>query len=158
MRKQQNNDRFVWVLVVLLVITATVFFFFGPGQQYKNQVIQNFTGQPGVPVYAPQGGLISGFPKSLILDAQAQVSGSYGISYSSDTNQYTAEWNSPNSMENLYNVYLNYLQSNQWQIVNRSTQYPNSKGLYATSGSADVSVAITAQVNGSHVILSYLMK
>ncbi len=110
------------------------------------------------PSYAPSGQLVAGFPKALVLDQAAQISSSYSINYSASTNQYTAEWNSPSSMASLYGQYKSYFQTNGWKITNDVTKYSASRGLYATKGSAEASVAIMQQGKGSQVIVGYLMK
>lgn len=142
-----------WILVVaaVAVIVAIVFYArSGPRSAAPSSV--------GVPVYAPQGELTPGFPKQLVLDSAAAVTNSYSIDYSSTTNQYTAAWDSSSSMSSLYYTYKAYLPANGWAIVNDTTKYPASRGLYAQNASSDVSVAIIAQTTGSQVFVSYLTK
>jgi hypothetical protein len=110
-------------------------------------------------LHAPQGQVAAGFPKELILDKGVQVSNSYTVSYSSTTNQYTVQWNSPSTAASIYNSYFAYLPTHGWTITNRFTTHPGMLGLYATktsaTSSASVSVTITVQSTGSQASASY---
>ena len=114
------------------------------------------------PVYANKGSVVPQFPKELILDAAAKVANSYSVNYAASLNQYTAVWNSSSSMTALYNQYKAYFLANGWTITNDMTNYSFSRGLYATKGAAEASVAIVQQgkngKNGSQVTVSYLTK
>lgn len=141
----------VWVGVAVVVIALFAVVFWRP------HASQPSTNTP-TPVFAPQGQLVPQFPKSLILDSAAAVSGSYSVNYSSSTNQYTAEYNSSSSMATLYASYKQYLPANGWTITNDSAQYARSRGLYATNASSDVTLTIIPQGSGSQVTISYVTK
>ncbi len=142
----------VWVGVVVVVLAVVLAFVWRPSSKQPAS-----SGGPA-PVFAPQGQLVPQFPKSLILDSNAAISGSYSINYSSSTNQYTAEYDSSSTMASLYAQYKQYLPANGWAITNNITKYSSSRGLYASNASSDVSVAIVSQVNGSRAIITYLIK
>lgn len=154
MKDNKHHDFVLWLIVVLVAITAAAFFVFpnGGGQEY---VSQTSTGQPNpnAPTYSPTG-QVAGLPAELGF-SQNQTSSNYGMSYSATTNQYTAEWDSSSSMITLFNDYKTYLTSNGWTITNQ-TSLNGLYGLYASNPSSTVNVAITPDGNGgSNVDLSY---
>jgi len=131
----------VGVFIVLVAVVITVF-------------LVKRGKAPGT-VFAPAGQMISGFPKELLLSG-AKLSGSYAINYSSSMNQYTATWESTSSVAELYNYYLAFLKGNNWDILNRFTQYSNSRGFSVAHGSSTATIAISSQNGGSEVTISYL--
>lgn len=149
----KQKKAWIWIGVAIVIVVVGILIIWA---------VQKPSSQPAasnpVPSYAPMGQLVAGFPKELILDPAAQIGTSYSINYSASTNQYTAQWNSSSSMTSLYGQYKSYLQTNGWTITNDVTKYSASRGLYATQGSAEVSVAIMQQGKGSQVIVGYLMK
>jgi hypothetical protein len=149
-----NNSKriWVWVGVVVVVAAVVVWFVWKP-----TPAIPPVASNP-VPVYAPQGQLVSEFPSSLIIGTSSVVNGSYAINYSSSTNQYTAEFNSSSSVISLYASYKQYLTTNGWTITNDITKYPTSRGLYASNASSDVTVAIATKNKGAQVTISYVLK
>ena len=110
------------------------------------------------PVYAENGRIASGFPKELILDERGSVSNSYAINYDQNLKQYTTEFDSEQSMEELYDAYRAYFEESGWTIVNAITKYPGSRGLYAKKGQTDASVAILDNDRSSKVVISYVVK
>ena len=83
---------------------------------------------------APKGGLT--FPTQAQTDAAkatvaanwaAAISGSYSINYSSSTNQYTAQYDSSNTLVSLYNSYKTYFGTNGWMVTNSSSIKSASK-------------------------------
>ncbi|HUC02136.1 MAG TPA: hypothetical protein VMA75_04540 [Candidatus Paceibacterota bacterium] len=110
------------------------------------------------PVYAPQGQLVSQFPKDLILDTNAAVGGSYSIAYSTSTNQYTAEYDSSSSMATLFGDYEAYLSNSNWQLTGSLTTQPTYEVLTATQGADQLQVVIESEGSGSHATITYLVK
>lgn len=118
-------------------------------------------GQPRmIPVttVAPQGQLVPQFPPSLILDPSAEINGSYAISYSSSTNQYTAEYDSSDTVSTLYKNYLSYLPSNDWTISGSNTTIPTLDVISATQGSNQLQVMIATKNKGSQVTITYVVE
>jgi hypothetical protein len=117
--------------------------------------------RPSAPrvTFAPQGQLIAGFPKDLLLDNAAIVGNSYTIDYTANLNQYTANWTSPSStLDGLYNQYLNYFTKNGWTITN-STNTAVFSGLYAVTSTADANVTMDDLGSGGlKVTVSYVKK
>lgn len=150
-----------WVLIAIAVAAMVGIIWYARmenGAPASRTIATSTSGTPaGSVAFAPNGQLVAGFPKSLILGSAA-VSGSYSINYSSTTHQYTVEWNSSSSMESLYEAYKAYLPSHGWNIVNDITKYAASRGLYARNASSDVSVAVIATGNGSQISIAYLEK
>lgn len=108
---------------------------------------------------APQGELISGFPKTLILDNAAAIADSYTIGYSPNLNQYTASWVSSSSMDGLYARYLQYFTANGWTITNSSTNITAFRGIYAVTSSAESNVTLDdSGAGGLKVTVSYVKK
>jgi hypothetical protein len=112
-----------------------------------------------LPVFAPAGQLIAGFPKELVLDPAAQISKSYAINYSSSTNQYTANWISSSSIDDLYREYLSYFASHGWAVINSSTNTTAFRGIYAVTATEDTNIVINSSgKDGLAVTLSYVKK
>lgn len=144
----------VWMVVVVIVVV---------GLAWYAAIMRQGGGSGGSPqaapaVYAPQGQVIQGFPKQLILDNAAVVNNSYSITYSAGADQYTAQWNSSSSVTALYNAYKQYLPANGWTITNDVATPSWFRGLYATDASGDASIAISAQGKESQVVITYLIK
>lgn len=153
-----NRKTVILIVVAVVILAGIIWYALLAGLRPSPGTASMPSAQPGATAFAPKGELVPGFPQQLILDGNAAISGSYSISYSSTTNQYTAEWNSSSSMTSLYNTYKQYLTANGWTITNDNTQYPNLRGLYAQSASSDVSVALIVQGSGSQVSVTYLAK
>jgi ABC-type multidrug transport system permease subunit len=113
---------------------------------------------PPTPVIAPQGQLVPQFPKSLILDSAAAISGSYSIGYSSSINQYTAEYDSSSTVTSLYNQYKTYLLQNGWTITGTLTSHPTFDVIGASQGANQLQVVISTQGKGSEVTVTYVVK
>jgi len=149
---EDSKRVWVWVgvAVVVVAIVAWAVWQFTPKKQQ----------QPASPVvtFAPQGQLIPQFPKELILDGAAAVSGSYSINYSTSTNQYTAEYDSSSSLVTLYNDYQEYFGDNGWTITNSSGVESTSEigAIFAATSSATVNTTIITKGNGSDVTISYV--
>ena len=154
-----NNAKLVWGWAgVAVVVVAAAFLLWGGsfwsrpgGGGYQNPSVS--------PVYAPQGQLAPQFPKELILDPAAAVSGSYSMNYNANINQYTAIWTSSSSMASLFTKYETYFKGNGWTITNETTQYAALRAIYAKNAAgAAVNVAIVQRDKGSQVTISYLGK
>lgn len=161
------NDRknlWVWVgvaVVVLVVVIGIITWFVHRGQ--KPQL-------GPVPMHAPEGQVVAGFPQDLVMGAKTASSGaesffsgitnSYSIGYSSSTNQYTAEWTSSSTPAALYAKYQDYMTKNGWTVTNHADTTA-LKGIYATNASSSViSVVIVplvpaTQSKGSKVTATY---
>jgi hypothetical protein len=146
-----NDSRriWVWVGVVIVVVVVVLIFVWKPSRKPAFSPI---------PVYAPQGQLVPQFPKGLILDSNAAISGSYSINYSSSTNQYTAEYDSSSSLATLYGKYKTYFENNGWVIKNISKVNAASKigVVYAATSSVNVNVTLIAHGDGSAATISYV--
>ena len=150
-----KDPKRVWVWVGVVVVAVAVAWWI----VWKLNSTQPAPLQSApAPVFAQQGQLVPNFPKNLILDNAAVISGSYSINYSSSTNQYTAEYNSSSSMASLYAQYKQYLPANGWTITNDITKFSSSRGLDATNASSSVAVAVVSEKTGSQVTITYLVE
>jgi hypothetical protein len=147
-----KDSKQIWVWVGVAVVVIVVVFAF----VWKLKPKPVASGP--VPVFAPQGQLTPNFPKDLILDNNAAISGSYSINYSSSTNQYTAEYDSSNTLVSLYNSYKTYFGANGWMVTNSSSIKSASKIgiLIAATSSANVNVTLIAKGKGSEATISYV--
>jgi hypothetical protein len=145
-----KDSKRIWIWVGVVVVVCVVVF-----AVVWKPALKPATGP--VPVYAPQGQLVPQFPALLILDSAAVVNGSYAINYSSSTNQYTAQYNSSDTVASVYASYKQYLPANGWSITNDITKYSTSRGLYASNASSDVAVGIVTQGKGSQVTITYVV-
>jgi len=149
-KSKRRLTRTVVILIVLIIIIIAA----------SVLITKFFPNKPavGVPVYAPKGQLVPQFPSALILDKTSGVSNSYSINYSTTTNQYTAEYNSSNTVKALYNEYSSYVSNNGWTITRALTTYPTFDALSATNGSNQLQVVISMQTKGSHVTITEVVK
>lgn len=108
--------------------------------------------------YAASGELVQGFPSALILDSGAKVSDSYSLGYNAGLDQYTAIFNSNQSLADLYASYQSYFSQNGWTITNQITKYPTSRGVYAQKDKNDASVAIFDETTTRQVTVSYVVR
>ena len=150
--KKDEKRTWAWIGAAV-VILALIAVFSGK--------LGNLTAPAGpsgpTPVYAPQGQLVGGFPKALILDQNAAVSNSYSINYSAGINQYTAQWTSSMSLNNLFSAYQSYFSGNGWKVSNVMA-YPKAKGMHAENASSTVGISITDNVKSRAVTITYVAK
>lgn len=142
----------VWIVLAAIVVAAIVasaFFWTGRKPSYGNS-------SAPTPVYAPTGQAVAGFPSALLIDSGASITKSYSLAYSLTTNQFTVEWNSSSSPQNLAIGYELYFSSNGWRIVTTSTSSPNFRSLYAVGPSGSLNFTASVQPGGSAVIASYV--
>ncbi len=144
---RKDNRQLAIILVAVAIFS--VLFFAG---------YLRYSKKPIAPVYAPKGELIAGFPKELILDSKAKLDESYTINYDKNTDQYTADYNSDESMLGLFSEYTDYFKQNGWTITNETTKYSGSRGIYAKKDNTEASVAIIDQKTQRRVVVSYLKK
>ncbi len=153
MKLEKKTAVLIIVGVVIFAAIIVCAYLYGPSWPTMPQA----TGP--APVHAPQGQVVAGFPKDLILDSEVQVANSYTVHYSSNMHQYTVQWNSSSSVASIYNNYLGYLPTHGWTIMNRFTARPDLRGLYATetntTSSANVNVTIAVRGMGSQVSVNY---
>lgn len=152
---ESRKSVWVWVgiaVVVIVVVWGGVYWFIHRGS----------TGP--VPVHAPAGQVITGFPQDLILgtatgSAQSAVSvtNSYSIRYSSSTNQYTANWISSSTAADLYSQYQSYASANGWKVINHADT-ATLKAVYAVNGSSSINVVIVPQTSGGSAVTATYLK
>ena len=148
-----KDPKRVWVWVGVVVVAAAV----AGWAVWASSPKQPVASQSGpAPVFAPQGQLVPEFPKGLILDSTAAISGSYSINYASSTNQYTAEYNSSSSMASLYAQYKQYLPANGWTITGTLTTHPTFNVIAASQGNNQLQVVVNTQSKGSQVTITYV--
>jgi hypothetical protein len=141
----------VWVGTVVVIIVAVVWIIWA---------VRKPSAPPPAgptPVFAPKGQLTPQFPKTLILDSNAGISGSYSVNYSSSTNQYTAQYDSSSTVTSLYNAYHSYFSENNWTLSGSVTTHPAFDALAATQSGAQATVVISMKNGGgSQVTVTYV--
>jgi len=162
MALRDHKNLFIIVLFALLAAVGLLLVVHQnlPGNKNTNPTPATPPPIPPQPplVYAEQGQLTPGFPKELILDKSASLANSYAVNYNQNLNQYTASFDSAQSMLALYAAYNTYFANNGWTIGNQVTKYPTSRGIYATKGNTEVSVAIMAVGKKSQTLVNYIIK
>ena len=153
------NDRkklWIWVGVVVVVIAIAGWMVW----HFEQKTAPPVASGP-VPVFAPKGQLIPNFPKDLIIDSSAAISGSYSLNYSSSTNQYTAEYTSSSTVTSLYKSYQSYLPKNGWTVTGSLTTHPTFNAIAAVQGNNQLQIVISTQGGqnkGSQVTITYVVK
>lgn len=149
-----KDPKRVWVWVGVVVVAVAVAWWI----VWKLNSTQPAPLQSApAPVFAQQGQLVPNFPKNLILDNAAVISGSYSINYSSSTNQYTAEYNSSSSMASLYAQYKQYLPANGWTITGTLTTHPTFNVIAASQGNDQLQIVVNTKSKGSQVTITYVV-
>jgi len=148
------------IIAAVVLIAIVLVLGFAARHNGANPAGSSATAVPLAPkaAYAASGEVISGFPSGMILDPAAKVASSYSLSYNASLSQYTASFDSKESMADLYAAYGSYFQTGGWTVTNRITTYPTSRGIYAMKDATEASVAIITESNGSQVIVSYVVK
>lgn len=148
-----NDSKHVWAWVGVVVVVALVaaWIVWRPASKQAGP-------SAPVPIYAPQGQLVPQFPKALILDSTAAISGSYSIGYSSSTNQYTAEYDSSSTVTSLFAQYKTYLPANGWTITGTLTSHPTFDVIAASQGNDQLQVVISTAGKGSQATITYVAK
>jgi flagellar basal body-associated protein FliL len=148
-----------WIVIaiVLVIGLGAVFLLL-----HKNVVPTKNTGtntsavvQPK-PVYAAQGKLTENFPTSLIIGAKPNTQSSFSVNYSS-SNQYTAVFDTTDSISAEYSSYMSYFQNNKYEVISHQNT-SKIANLYAINIDGDVSVQIVPSGKSSVVTVSYLKK
>jgi hypothetical protein len=140
---QGSRSTWAWIgVTVVVVVLLFAWWYFMQG--------------PAMPVYAPSGSLVPGFPPELVLDAPAQIDNSYSINYSSSANQLTAQWTSSSSIAAVFGDYTNYFQANGWSVSVPPITDPSSYSISATSSSAYALVNLVSQNGGTQVTVTYV--
>ena len=155
---QSKSAKIILIVVLVLILAVVTGWRLGYLTWKPSAPPQTQEPPLGQPVYAPQGQLTAGFPPELILDPQAALAQSYRVKYQENLNQYTATFNSNQSMLSMFSRYKTYLKNNGWFITNEITQYATSRGLYAQKRSLEVSITITKKDSGSEVSVTYILK
>jgi flagellar basal body-associated protein FliL len=148
-----------WIVIaiVLVIGLGAVFLLL-----HKNILpTQNSSTKPSAivepkPVYAAQGKLTENFPTSLIIGAKPSTQSSFSVNYS-NSNQYTAVFNTTDSISAEYNSYMSYFQNNKYEIISHQDT-SNLAELYAINKDGDVSAQIVPSGKLSMVTVSYLKK
>lgn len=148
-----KDPKHVWVWVGVVVVVGAVAAWIA----LKGKPNQSVTSAP-VPVYAAQGQIVPQFPKGLILDSSAAVSGSYSIAYASSTNQYTAEYDSSSTVTSLFKQYNTYLPANGWTITGTLTSHPTFDVIAAEQGNDQLQVVLSTNTGGSQATITYVVK
>ena len=146
---QDSKKIWIWVGVAVVVIAVIVLVMW--------KLKQPASSGP-VPVFAPQGQLVPQFPKDLILDSSAAISGSYSVNYSSSTNQYTATYDSSSTVATIYSDYQSYLPKNNWTVTGSLTTHPTFNAIAAAQGNNRLQIVISTQTKGSEVTITYVVK
>jgi hypothetical protein len=146
-----TNTKRIWIWTGVVIVLLLILVLLGAFSGKNNQPVTQ-----GVPTYAPQGQLVTGFPQELVLDPTAQLGGSYGINYSTSTNQYTAMWTSSKSLDDLYSAYKTYFQNNGWTISNEMTAYAGTKGLHAAKGTASAGLSVVDNGASRKISVTYV--
>lgn len=135
-----------WTVAIAVIVIAILLLI----------VLPRPSGGLGMPVYASQGQMVSGFPRTLLLDSTPQITQSYSISYPSSTNQYTVEWNSSAQPQSLIAGYLVYFSQYGWQIINQENT-STVDSIFASNSSGTVNLAVSPRGTGSAAVLSYVV-
>ena len=145
-----KRTKFIAVTVAMLVVIGALSWLGITLQKGRPVAVQQ-------QVFAPTGQLVTGFPKELVLDQVAQISGSYAVNYSPTLDQYTANWTSTSSINDLYGEYVDYFISRGWAITNTSTDIAGFRGIYAVTSTADVNVVMNdSGQSGLSATVSYV--
>jgi hypothetical protein len=151
---QDNRKGNALVIVGIVVVAVAVILFFVWKPNLNLPVGSN--GVPmGSPAFAQQGTVVQGFPQNLVLNSPGAVQSSYSIGYSTSTNQYTAQWTSSESVDQLFNDYQAFLASSTWFIANQTSQ-PGFDTLYLKNGSSSANVSIFTKNGVTQLLVSYL--
>ena len=152
MNKQNKGFLWTWVIVAVVVILAILGIWYYAAHRSHGAG----TAGKGTPVFAVQGQVTQGFPKELILDPNALITGSYSVAFATSSNQYTAEWSSSSSMASIFTSYKDYFAANHWIVSNSSTVLSGLNAISAASSTGTAGVMIAAEKEGAKVTISYV--
>jgi hypothetical protein len=135
------------VVALILLAAAIVIARYGYKHQNRKAVFSQTAPTP------PAGTLVvQGMPTDLLMDHKAILK-STNSKQTKESIEYTAVFVSKEKMNDLYNMYLKYLNTNDYVIVNQLSQ-KDFAGLYATKPDmGDVSVSVN-QLDKDHVQLT----
>jgi hypothetical protein len=157
-----NANRKIVLILVAVVLGAVVIAVL---VKYKtnsgsNQQVQQAAApaqEIGKKQDAPNGQLVQGFPQELAtVDNSLTVNSSYHTPYK-ESNQYTTNFESTNSIATEYNNYLKFLTDKGYTIVNK-TLTKDIGAIYGTSASNDVNFQASTFGGKTSVTVTYLQK
>ncbi len=108
---------------------------------------------------APEGEIVAGFDKSLILDPQAKIVESYALGYESrGINQPTATFTSKRPLIQLTADYGAYLRDNGWTISHEADSLATNTFYYAAKDGQELNITFENIGFGTKVIIAYVQK
>lgn len=145
------------ILIVLLGVVIVVGAAFAFIQNRKNSE-QKIKG-PYQETGAKPGLVVEGFPKSLIIHPAGEIADSYKLEYSDEANQYTATFETSQTVAQEYNDYLKYVTNLKYEVSNQKVD-SKSANLYARNADSDINVVITLADKAKHpmVTVTYVRK
>ncbi|GAC1413561.1 MAG: hypothetical protein NVSMB66_5710 [Candidatus Doudnabacteria bacterium] len=151
----ERNQKVV-LLVLLLIILA------GAGYVYTRKTNKIDTSQnskaPAIKkTDAPQGQVVSGFPKELILDPKATTNQSYTVDYSKQ-NQYTVTLKSDMTPKAIFTAYSDYFKQNGYTVKNVNNALTTLTSIYAVKNNVEVNVVANVMPGqkNTDVTITYL--
>jgi hypothetical protein len=152
---KDSKRAWVWVGIVVVVVVIAVW-------AISYFVHKNSKQAGTVAVTAPQGQVVAGFPKQLILynvynvnASSSSVADSYSYSFSSSTGQYTVNFNSSSSITSAYMDYINYFHTAGWTVTGWNTSESTFRAITAKMGYGTANIVINKVGNGSQVTVTY---
>jgi len=108
---------------------------------------------------APEGEVVAGFDKSLILDPGATIVESYALDYrSKGFNQPSATFTSKRPLIQLAADYGAYLRDNNWVISHEADSLAANTFYYASKDGQELNITFENIGFGTKVIIAYVQK
>lgn len=108
---------------------------------------------------APEGDIVAGFDKSLILDPKALILESYALDYRSrNLSQPTVTFTSKHPLIQLTADYGAYLRDNGWVISHEADSLAKNTFYYASKDEQELNITFEDIGFGTKVIIAYVQK
>ncbi len=151
-----NQKKFLAITFGVVLAVAVVVFGYA---FYKNKKANAPKVYKFTQVDAPKGKTVDGFPKNLLI-GQGAINTSYSLSYENGVKQYTAEYTSTKSADELYKAYIALFTKANDLIGNNVNGTDRASMYVATTKNENINLVIQniPDKKVRQVIISYTQK
>lgn len=153
-QNSKKSGRVILAIVLVIVAVAIVYFIWNSFGAVKPVAVET-------PVISPAGNkLPEGFLSGLPIESGVEFKESYSTAYPTDKTkvQRTVSYYSSKDMSQTFQLFLDYVQSNNWTIINKDEGLTLIKFLYARKDGNDLNLTFVQDQTVKKVLvtISYL--
>lgn len=157
---KKNHGGMVGGIVIIVILLLLAFWFSGMSSPDAMTGDSREIAPGQILTDAPQGDVVAGFPKELLLEEGVATDQSYSITYTDgNMSQPVVTYRSAKALDENVDAYKSYLLLNGWSITHMaSAQELPTTFFYAYKDSAEVNVTFASQEEGIMVTIAYVVR